>query len=106
MTRCAWTGPAPRRLDRVRSVLRRPRTLIVVFVALAAIAALLAAPAAIAADGEGWYGRTDDKVVTFVALGVIGFFVAFVIVMSAVQAALERRKDERKAAELRKRVGW
>ena len=34
------------------------------------------------------------------------FFTVFVIVASWIQGALERRKQERKAVELRKRVGW
>jgi hypothetical protein len=37
---------------------------------------------------------------------VIVFFTLFVILMSALQGRLEKRKDERKAVELRKRVGW
>ncbi len=32
-----------------------------------------------AADGEGLYGRTDDKVITFFCFGVIIFFTVFVI---------------------------
>jgi hypothetical protein len=67
---------------------------------------LLTVPAYAADNGEGIVGETDDKIVTFVSLGVVGFFIVFVIVMSAIQRALEKRKDERKAAELRKRVGW
>ena len=34
------------------------------------------------------------------------FFTVFVIVASWIQGALERRKQQRKAVELRKRVGW
>lgn len=67
---------------------------------------LLTAPAYAGDNGEGLVGETDDKMVTFAALGVIVFFVAFVIVMSTLQSILEKRKDERKATELRKRVGW
>jgi hypothetical protein len=67
---------------------------------------LLTAPAYASDNGEGLAGETDDKVVTFVSFGVIGFFIAFVIVASALQAMLDKRKEERKAAELRKRVGW
>jgi hypothetical protein len=67
---------------------------------------LLTAPAYASDNGEGLAGETDDKVVTFTALGVIAFFIAFVIVMSALQGLLEKRKQQRKAAELRKRVGW
>jgi hypothetical protein len=57
-------------------------------------------------NGEGLYGETDDKIVTFFSLGVVIFFALFVIVASWVQGALERRKQERKAVELRKRIGW
>ena len=32
--------------------------------------------------------------------------VTFVMVASWIQAALDRRKEQRKAVELRKRVGW
>ncbi|HEX2435664.1 MAG TPA: hypothetical protein VHI76_03340 [Solirubrobacterales bacterium] len=64
-----------------------------VVVALVAIAALVAAPEAIAADGEGLYGRTDDKVITFFAFGVIGFFAVLVIVLSLIQIRLESRKE-------------
>jgi hypothetical protein len=57
-------------------------------------------------NGEGLWGETDDRIVTFFSLGVVIFFAVFVIVASWIQAALERRKEERKAVELRKRVGW
>ncbi len=67
---------------------------------------LLAAPAFAGDNGEGLLGETDDRVVTFFSLGVVLFFAVFVIVMSAIQGRLEKRKDERKAVELRKRVGW
>ncbi|HLM09245.1 MAG TPA: hypothetical protein VK307_06020 [Thermoleophilaceae bacterium] len=76
----------------------------------AAIATLislaLAAPAVASDNGEGLLGETDDKVITFFSLGVIAFFAVFVIVASAIQGRLDRRKEERKAVELRKRVGW
>jgi hypothetical protein len=67
---------------------------------------LLTAPAFASDNGEGLAGETDDKIVTFVSLGVIGFFIVWVIVASALQGTLEKRKERRKAAELRKRVGW
>jgi hypothetical protein len=54
---------------------------------------LLASPVAMAADGEGLYGRTDDKVITFFCFGVIIFFTLFVIVMSIAQNRLETRKE-------------
>ena len=68
---------------------------------------LIPAATAFAGDnGEGLYGETDDKIVTFFSLGVVVFFAVFVIVASWLQAVLDRRKQERKAVELRKRVGW
>jgi putative copper export protein len=63
---------------------------------LIALAGLLVfAPAAMAADGVGIYGRTDDKVVTFFAFGVIAFFAIFVTVLSLIQIRLENRKERR-----------
>jgi hypothetical protein len=66
----------------------------------------LAAPAFAHDNGEGILGETDDRIITFFALGVVIFFAIFVVVASAFQGRLEKRKDERKAVELRKRVGW
>jgi hypothetical protein len=54
---------------------------------------MLLAPGAMAADGEGLYGRTDDKVVTYASFIVIGFFAALVIVLSLIQIRLESRKE-------------
>jgi hypothetical protein len=68
---------------------------------------LIPAATAFAGDnGEGLWGETDDKIVTFFSLGVVIFFTVFVIVASWIQSALDRRKEQRKAVELRKRVGW
>jgi hypothetical protein len=39
-------------------------------------------------------------------LGLVVAFTVLVILLTALQSALERRKEERKAVELRKRVGW
>ena len=54
---------------------------------------LLASPLAMAADGEGLYGRTNDKVITFFCFGVIIFFTLFVILASIAQNRLETRKE-------------
>jgi len=68
---------------------------------------LIPAATAFAGDnGEGLYGETDDKVITFFCLGLVIFFTLFVILASWLQAVLDRRKEQRKAVELRKRVGW
>ncbi len=49
-------------------------------------------------DGRGFYGATDDKVVTDAGFILILFFPVFIFVASMVQGRLERRKDARKAA--------
>jgi heme/copper-type cytochrome/quinol oxidase subunit 2 len=67
---------------------------------------LAAAAPAMAGAGEGWAGETNDKIVTFFCLGVVVFFVVLVIVGSAIQGRLEKRKDQRKAAHKLQRVGW
>ena len=67
---------------------------------LALLLLLLLAPAASATnDGRGFYGATDDKVVTNAGFIVIAFFPIFVFVMSMLQRHLEKRKEARKAAE-------
>jgi hypothetical protein len=57
------------------------------------VALLVAAPGAMAADGVGLWGRTDDRVVTYWAFAVIAFFAVLVIVLSLVQIRLESRKE-------------
>jgi hypothetical protein len=72
-----------------------------------AVAMLLAAAPAFAGDnGEGLVGETDDRIITFFCLGVVVFFTLVAIIGTAIQGRLEKRKDARKATELRKRVGW
>ena len=57
-------------------------------------------------NGEGLVGETDDRIITFFSLGVVIFFTIVVILGSTIQGTLEKRKEQRKAAELRRRVGW
>ena len=74
---------------------------------LAVLLSLALAPPAFAGDnGEGLVGETNDKVITFFGLGLVLFFTLVTIVGSTIQALLERRKEQRKAAELRRRIGW
>lgn len=75
--------------------------LLTVFLTLA-----LAVPALASDNGEGLVGETDDKIITFFCLGVLVFFVLVVILLSRLQGFLERRKAERKAADLKSRIGW
>jgi hypothetical protein len=64
---------------------------------LATAALLVSAPTALAADGVGLYGRTDDKVVTMFMFGVMIFFVVLVITLSLIQIRLEGRKERMRA---------
>ena len=70
------------------------RTIAALLWALTAM--LVAAPAALADNGVGLAGPTDDKTVTFFCFGVMGFFVLLVVVMSLVQGKLEKRKERRR----------
>jgi type VI protein secretion system component VasF len=54
---------------------------------------LLLAPQAIAADGVGLWGRTDDRVVTYWGFAVIAFFAILVTVLSLIQIRLENRRE-------------
>jgi Zn-dependent protease with chaperone function len=60
---------------------------------------LVLAPAAQAYnDGRGFYGATNDKVVTNAGFIVIAFFPILIFVLTMLQMALDRRKERRKAA--------
>jgi len=83
----------------------RIRTLIAVLAAVAT-SLVVTVPALASGAGEGWAGETNDKVVTFFCLGVLLFFILVIVVGTLVQSTLERRKDARKAAKMRQRVGW
>jgi hypothetical protein len=75
--------------------------------ALLTVSSLVFAASAFASDdGQGLYGETDDKIVSFVGLGLVVGFTLFVILASALQGALDRRKDEKKAARKRQLAGW
>ena len=67
---------------------------------LAALTAalLVAAPAFAGDNGEGLAGETDDKLVTFFALGVTLFFAVVALIGTILQGRAERRKDAKKAA--------
>lgn len=71
---------------------------------------LLAAPVSMAdvlepLSGEGTYGEANDKVVTNAGFIIIIAVPLFLLVMSLLQGALERRKDRRKAAAKKLRAG-
>lgn len=65
----------------------------------AAVLLLTAAPALAHDAGEGTYGLTTDKVVTNFGFALIAFFPLFILTMSLIQLALDKRKERRKQAE-------
>ena len=80
-----------------------------VLLSLIALALVLASggPAFAAGDGgEGLAGETNDKMITFFSLGVVLFFPLLALILTLIQSKLEKRKEEKKAAALRQRIGW
>jgi hypothetical protein len=60
---------------------------------------LVLVPVALAHDGgEGWYGQTDDKVITNAGFVIIAAFPLLIMIISLIQSRLEKRKDARLAA--------
>jgi hypothetical protein len=77
--------------------MRRPMKRLLAALPAAAVTLLVLAPAAMAHDGgEGWWGETNDKVVTNAGFILIVFFPVFVFLMSMLQGALDKRKERRK----------
>ena len=75
------------------------KRLLATVLSYALLVALVIAPGALATnDGRGFYGATDDKVVTNFGFALIIFFPLFVFLMSMLQRKLEKRKEARKAA--------
>jgi uncharacterized membrane protein YphA (DoxX/SURF4 family) len=80
---------------------------------LTAVLMAATASAALAHDGgEGTYGPTNDRVVTYAGFILIGFFPLLIFVLSMLQWSLDKRKDRRKAAAKARRAradlrgGW
>ena len=70
--------------------------------ALSALLLALSAPAALAAEGhdagEGWWGETNDKVITNAGFIIIAAFPLLILLLSLLQHHLDKRKDARKSA--------
>jgi len=63
---------------------------------LVALVLLVAAPVALGHDGgQGTYGEVDDKVTTYAGFIVIAFFPLLILVLTALQSALDKRKHRR-----------
>ncbi|HVL96202.1 MAG TPA: hypothetical protein VM266_10125 [Solirubrobacteraceae bacterium] len=62
--------------------------------------------------GEGWWGETNDRVVTYAGFILIAFFPLFILFASLLQHALDKRKTARmtaakaRAARADQRGGW
>ena len=76
--------------------MRRLKTVLFLWALLVPL--VLASVAQAENDGRGFYGATDDKVVTDAGFILIVFFPLFVFTMSMLQRALDKRKEARKAA--------
>ena len=93
---------------------RLSRTRIVLFLTVLVTTLVTAAPDAFAraTGGEGWYGETNDKVITNAMFIVIGFFPTIIIIFSLIQWRLDKRKHARMDAAKRRAVnadwrgGW
>jgi hypothetical protein len=73
--------------------------LLATLIPLALLVSLALAPAAGAYNnGRGFYGPTNDKVVTNAGFILIIFFPTFIFLASMLQRHLEKRKEARKAA--------
>ena len=49
--------------------------------------------------GQGWFGETTDRDITFFGFALIAGFPLFILLASLLQWRLDKRKDARKAAE-------
>ena len=62
----------------------------------------LTAPVALASEGhdggEGWWGETNDKVITNAGFAIIAGVPTLILILSLVQWRLDKRKDRRLAA--------
>jgi hypothetical protein len=76
----------------------------------------LTAPVALASEGhdggEGWWGETNDKVITNAGFAIIAGVPVLILVLSLTQWRLDKRKDRRlaaakaRAARTDTRGGW
>ena len=69
----------------------------VVVAALVLVAALATAGPAMAADGVGLWGRTNDKIITYWGFGVLAFFSILVTTLGIWQMRSESRRERERA---------
>ena len=68
--------------------------LLVASAAALVVCLALAAPALADKGGEGLYGKANDKVITNFGFGLMILFTLLVVVLSAIQGLLGRRKEK------------
>lgn len=92
--------------------MRRARFMTALFVFSITLLALAPAAFAKADGGQGWYGETNDKVITNAMFVVIAFFPVTITVLTLIQWRLDKRKHARMDAQKRRaasadwRGGW
>jgi len=91
------------------------RTRIIAALAVFSVTLLTAAPVAWAGEsggGQGWYGETNDKVITNAMFITIAFFPTIILIFSLIQWRLDKRKHAKMDAAKRRarsadwRGGW
>jgi membrane protease YdiL (CAAX protease family) len=92
--------------------MRRARALCALLSFVTTFALLTSTAAAHAFSGEGFYGETSDKTITYAMFIVIAFFPTIIVLFSLIQWRLDKRKHARMAAAKRRaanldwRGGW
>jgi hypothetical protein len=92
--------------------MRRARIIAVLLIAAIALLAFAAPALATSHSGEGWYGETDDIVITNAMFLTIIFFPTVIVLLSLIQWRLDKRKHarmdaaKRRAANADWRGGW
>jgi hypothetical protein len=92
--------------------MRRARIITALLSVAIAVLAFAAPAFATAHSGEGWYGETNDVVITNAMFLTIIFFPTVIIVLALIQWRLDKRRHARMAAAKRRaanadwRGGW
>jgi heme/copper-type cytochrome/quinol oxidase subunit 2 len=92
--------------------MRRARIIAALLTVLVVVLAFAAPAFARSSSGEGWYGETNDVVITNSMFLVIIFFPTVIVVFSMIQWRLDKRKHarmdaaKRRAANADWRGGW
>ncbi|MBV9804358.1 MAG: hypothetical protein JO130_14255 [Solirubrobacterales bacterium] len=92
--------------------MRRARIIAVLLSVTVALLAFAAPAFAAAHSGEGWWGETDDVVITNAMYLTIIFFPTVIVIFSLIQWRLDKRKHARMDAAKRRasnadwRGGW